>query len=160
MANRSYLSNSNKVSERKEEDEESSQKTKNPPRINLKGKNIMELAEEFDDIIEEEEEEPRSQLSNYVLVTCFVFICITNILVNVDHGCIPAATVTIKRDLGLDNASLGVLGSVVYVGLLVGSFASPPIFHCFPVKYIILCCILFNTVCLIGFTLFVDFFIL
>jgi len=100
------------------------------------------------------------QLSNSIQIFWFVVIWITNILVNVDHGWIPACTVTLKKDLNLDNASLGVLGSVVYWGLLLGSFTSPPIFHHFNVKSIILCCILFNMFCLIGFTQFSDFVIL
>lgn len=155
-----FYSNSNKVSERREEDEESSQKTKDPPRINLKNKNILELCDDIDNIIEEEEEQPQPLLSDMGLKIVFVFICITNVLVNVDHGWIPACTVTIKRDLGLDNASLGLLGSVVYVGLLLGSFTSPPIFHMLSVKYIILICILFNAICLVGFTMFSNFYVL
>jgi hypothetical protein len=164
LKNKSFLSYSNKVSEQKEEDEESSQKTKTPPPLNFESKNIIELCDQFDEIAEEESDRGtkklEAKLSYSGLVFWFVVICITNVLVNVDHGCIPAATVTIKRDLELDNASLGILGAVVYWGLLAGSFTSPPIFLHFPVKSIILCCILFNMVCLVGFTLFVDFFIL
>jgi len=53
---------------------------------------------------------------------------------------------TLKEDLGIDNASLGVLGSVVYVGLLIGSFAAPPVFHKIPIKCIILFCYVLNAV--------------
>ena len=50
-------------------------------------------------------------------------ICwITNVMVNFDHGVIPAASKEIKQDLLLKDAHLGYLGTLVYVGLLVGSF--------------------------------------
>ena len=114
---KSYLSTSNKVSERKEEEEVSSGKGAPKPALKFENANIMDLVDHFDEIIEEESEsikKPDIQSSSPWLLICFMVICTTNILVNVDHGCIPAATVTIKRDLHLDNASLGVLGSVVF----------------------------------------------
>lgn len=58
--NKSFFSDSNKVSERKEEDEESSQKTK-PPKLNFKSKKLLELCEDFDEIIEETEVPPSKQ---------------------------------------------------------------------------------------------------
>ncbi|CAI2366801.1 unnamed protein product [Moneuplotes crassus] len=152
----------NKISERREEEEESS----------LLSKGLSQKKNDDDiigkiELLDKVDEEP-SKMTHTVdkssmsasHIFCFVVICITNILVNVDHGCIPACTVTIKKDLGLDNASLGLLGSAVYCGLLAGSFTSPPTFHHFCVKNIILVCILFNMVCLIGFTLVRDFFVL
>lgn len=68
LKNKSYLSYSNKVSERKEEDEESSQLTKQPrKKIDFESKNIIELCDQFDDIIEEEsqfdQKEPEKKLS-------------------------------------------------------------------------------------------------
>lgn len=41
-------------------------------------------------------------------------------MINVDHGILPACTKEVKRDLHLDNANLGLLGSLVYVGLVLG----------------------------------------
>lgn len=115
LKNRSLLSFSNVVSERKEEDEESSQVSKPKSKQKQPEKNILDLCEEFDEIVEEKEGNKEAPgLKDWVMITVFVVICVTNILVNVDHGCIPACTVTIKRDLDLDNASLGVLGAVVY----------------------------------------------
>lgn len=57
-----------KVSERKEEEEESSQKSKIPPRLSFKNKNILDLCEQFDDIIEEEEEKQIPQRSRAGLI--------------------------------------------------------------------------------------------
>lgn len=51
----------------------------------------------------------------------FVLIFLTNLLINVDHGSLPAATLNIKSDLNIDNVKLGVLGSLVYLGLTFGT---------------------------------------
>jgi len=45
-------------------------------------------------------------------------------MVNFDHGIVPAASKEIKQDLLLTDVKLGILGSLVYVGLLVGSVAA------------------------------------
>ena len=41
-------------------------------------------------------------------------------MVNVDHGILPAATTEVRKDLGLNNVDLGILGSLVYLGLVGG----------------------------------------
>ena len=52
----------------------------------------------------------------------FILIIITNLIINMDHGTIPAATSEIKKDLNIDDASLGVFGSLVFFGNLLGTF--------------------------------------
>ena len=58
-----------------------------------------------------------------MLVFVFAIIFMINLLINIDHGVIPAATTKLKDDLNLDNSSLGLLGSVVYFGLTIGKIA-------------------------------------
>lgn len=41
-------------------------------------------------------------------------------MINVDHGILPACTTELREDLHLDNANLGLLGSLVYAGLVLG----------------------------------------
>lgn len=41
-------------------------------------------------------------------------------MINVDHGILPAATTVMKEDLDLTNVDLGILGSLVYLGLVLG----------------------------------------
>jgi len=41
-------------------------------------------------------------------------------LVNVDHGAIPAATKVLKDELSLNNKQLGSLGSIVFIGIVTG----------------------------------------
>jgi hypothetical protein len=56
---------------------------------------------------------------NYV----FVFIVILNICANLDQGFLPAATEEFKKDFGTDSSSLlGLYGSAVFLGYLMGNF--------------------------------------
>ena len=50
-----------------------------------------------------------------------IFMFFLDILINVDHGALPAALVALKHDVGLVDVQLGSLGSLVFVGLLFGS---------------------------------------
>jgi len=67
----------------------------------------------------------------------FLLIFYLNILVNVDHGAIPAATTVLKRELNLDNVALGTIGSIVYLGLVLGAISAGPIFANYSSKWII-----------------------
>jgi hypothetical protein len=50
----------------------------------------------------------------------FVFIIFVNIFINFDHGYFPAATEEFKRDFHIDESMLGIFGSAVYLGNLIG----------------------------------------
>ena len=52
----------------------------------------------------------------------FTILVITNLIINMDHGTIPAATSEIKRDLKVDDDTLGIFGSLVYLGNLIGKY--------------------------------------
>lgn len=67
----------------------------------------------------------------------FLLIFYLNILVNVDHGAIPAATTVLKRELNLNNVALGTIGSIVYLGLVLGAISAGPIFSNYSSKWII-----------------------
>jgi hypothetical protein len=41
-------------------------------------------------------------------------------MINVDHGILPACTAEVRDDLMLNNADLGLIGSIVYLGLVIG----------------------------------------
>ena len=53
----------------------------------------------------------------------FGVIFFTNLMVNMDHGIFPACTEEIRRDINIPNTSLGIMGSIVYLGLVVGKDA-------------------------------------
>jgi hypothetical protein len=51
----------------------------------------------------------------------FGVIFITNLLINVDHGILPACTGELRNDLGFSTINIGILGSLVYLGLVLGN---------------------------------------
>lgn len=90
-------------------------------------------------------------LSREVRTLLFVHVFISNLIINIDHGVMPAAVPVLKRDLGLSNASLGLLGSLVYLGLTFGSIASSPLFNLINAKYVIGSSLLLNAVAMLVF---------
>jgi len=124
--------------------------------LNLNGL-TKEPAEVFHKMIENEK---GPQLNPRILKLFFMLMVFINILVNCEHGCIPAATINIREMLDGDNMKLGTLGSVVYIGLLIGSFTAPPTFHNLSAKLIISICLMGNAVFLLIFSLVKHFWIL
>jgi sugar phosphate permease len=53
--------------------------------------------------------------------TLFVFVCILELLLNMDAGVLPATISHIMTEFGLEYASAGSLGSLVYFGLVLSS---------------------------------------
>ena len=46
-------------------------------------------------------------------------------LINLDHGAMPAANVYIKKDFSIDEAQIGLLMALVFLGFIFGSFITP-----------------------------------
>ena len=75
-------------------------------------------AERAHELVDEEfgKEYPESELyRTFLLLFC------GNVLVNADHGALPAASEEIKAKMGLENVGFGALGTLVYAGLTLGS---------------------------------------
>lgn len=83
----------------------------------------------------------------------FIIFILTNILVNLDHGIIPSATGALKRDLKLNDSELGLFGSLVFVGNIIGSMISVSLINNFNRKHLIIICLILCGICLYGFTL-------
>ena len=67
-------------------------------------------------------------LTNQVLMIVnrkFLYIVhlITNNVINLDHGIIPACSSQLRAELMIDDVSLGLLGSIVFLGIVLGSIA-------------------------------------
>ena len=62
-------------------------------------------------------EESASPIQLKILFGVFFF---TNLMVNLDHGIFPACTEEVRQDIGIPNTALGIMGSIVYLGLVVG----------------------------------------
>lgn len=93
----------------------------------------------------------------------FGVIFFTNLMVNMDHGIFPACTEEVRRDIGIPNTQLGIMGSIVYLGLVVGkpdqcpSFAGSmcaiPVLNNMNTKFVMTICLLANAASLFLFTI-------
>ena len=75
---------------------------------------------------------------------------------NVDHGTLPAAIRKIKEDLNIDYENIGLLGSLVFFGNLIGSLISFWIIKRFHRKYILIIFLTLNIICLLAFQEFTN----
>lgn len=76
------------------------------------------------------------ELNPTVLNLIFIHIFTANIIINFDHGIIPAALTELKEDLNITNTNIGILGSLVYLGLTLGALITAPTFKMFNPKYV------------------------
>ena len=82
----------------------------------------------------------------------FLFVII-NLLMNFDHGTIPAATEQIRNFIDLTNSELGLFGSFVFIGVIIGSLISMTIINTFNRKYILMICLILCGISLFIFTI-------
>lgn len=82
----------------------------------------------------------------------FLLIFFINILINVDHGALPAGAKTLQEELGLDQTSFGAIGSLVYLGLVLGAISAGPIFSSYSSKWVIVVSIIISSFFLYMFT--------
>lgn len=75
--------------------------------------------------------------SNKINKLVLVYIFYLDILVNIDHGAMPAALSDISKDLEMATAKLGLMGSMVFFGLFIGSLSASVFFYRFSYKSII-----------------------
>ena len=50
--------------------------------------------------------------------TLFVFLCLLQLIMNFDSGIVPASLTALKKEFDMTDTELGLLGSLVYVGLV------------------------------------------
>ena len=94
----------------------------------------------------------RRPYSKYRRKLIFILICIINILINCDHGAIPAGTTELKEAKNLSNIQLGTIGSLVYLGLVLGSISGGFIFSTYSSKWVIIISLLASCAFLYFFT--------
>jgi fucose permease len=78
------------------------------------------------------------------LMIIFMTLFLLNALNNIDHGAIPAITPVLKEDLNLNSQQLGFLGSLVFLGVTVGSIIATFILEKLSYKSIISISVFFN----------------
>jgi hypothetical protein len=95
----------------------------------------------------------------------FAFIIAVNIFINFDHGYFPAATEEFKKDFNMNSSMLGLFGSAVYFGNLlgkydirnhIGSFMVISIIDRFNRKFQFIFFLFLNSVALYTFTLYYN----
>ena len=97
--------------------------------------------------------------SSKVRYSLFAIIFLSNVLINIDHGSLPGGAEGIKYKANMNNWSFGVLGSVVYLGLTLGSaVASASLSQGSLIKPILATTLFLNSACLYGFTTTSDFY--
>ena len=81
-------------------------------------------------------------------------------MINIDHGIMPAAASTLRLDLNTSDTELGLLGSYVFLGLVLGSLVAMPAFNYLNTKFILVTATILNCGFLILFTLNVPYWVL
>ena len=82
----------------------------------------------------------------------FILYLISNILISMDHGSIPAS-VNELRQLTTYDQSIGLFGSLVYFGSILGSLISFSLINTWDIKLLILISFLGNSICLFTFVI-------
>lgn len=77
---------------------------------------------------------PLPRRKRWLIFSIFVIL---NIMINVDHGTVPAATEEIKKDLNINDEQLGLFGSLVYLGNMFGSLVSLTLINKLNRKYLL-----------------------
>lgn len=62
------------------------------------------------------------------LFLIFLLNFLSSVLVNVDYGSLPGCSENVKAKFKTDNFGFGVLGTVVYAGLVCGSAIGTKVF--------------------------------
>jgi len=82
----------------------------------------------------------------------FILIFLVNILINCDHGAIPAGTKELKEAKKISNMQLGIIGSLVYLGLVLGSISGGYIFSTYSSKWVVINSLIASCIFLYFFT--------
>lgn len=95
-----------------------------------------------------------------IIYGIFVLVFLSNVFINVDHGTLPGCSNEIMADLGMAPWEFGILGSIVYGGLTLGSAVSTGVFSQSKwVKPALVLTLFFNGITLWVFTLSKSFYI-
>jgi sugar phosphate permease len=96
-----------------------------------------------------------------VIYSVFTLLFVTNIMINVDHGSLPGCFNAIKEKLDVGNLGFGILGSIVFVGLIFGSIAASGLFSQGDwIKPTLILALTLNAISLYAFTLSNSFYLM
>lgn len=84
----------------------------------------------------------------------FIVVFLANVLINIDHGTLPACFEQLMKKLDMNHFKYGILGSFVFGGLMVGSVVSTALYSKGEyIKKTLIVSMVLLIVCLVGFTL-------
>ena len=132
------------------EEDELSIRSLNSEEINFKLEEEFEQARIHDLI----DAEFNKTYKERVLYMVFLLNFVSSVMVNIDHGSLPACTTEVKYKLKIENLGFGALGTIVYAGLTLGSLFGTKVYaNSLYIKPILSVSLSFNAVCLVAFTL-------
>ena len=119
--------------------------------INKKSNNNKKVIKdsEYDDIIDQENLIELSLKGRNIV---FILYLISNILISMDHGSIPASINELRQLTSYDQ-SIGLFGSLVYFGNILGSMLFFNLINTLNRKLLLLISLLGNSVCLFTFVI-------
>ena len=87
--------------------------------------------------LRKKEQDPVTLLDRRIVNLSFCLILFLNLIINIDHGVMPAGAISIKEYLGISNTEYGLLGSIVFFGLVLGSLAATFVFNNISTKLVL-----------------------
>ena len=87
----------------------------------------------------------------------FALIFFLNLIINIDHGVMPAGAIAIKGYLGVSNTEYGLLGSIVFFGLVLGSLAASFVYNTVNTKAVLFSIMSLNAIAQLVFTMTTDY---
>jgi predicted MFS family arabinose efflux permease len=115
--------------------------------------NCLSYQDNYDDLkLLKTRRKSEKTLSKKIRWMIFLVFFLTNALCNLDHGSIPACITEIQQYLNADKNTIGLLGSLVFLGNFFGSIFSLTIINYINRKVLLLCSLILNAICLYTFT--------
>ena len=119
---------------------------------NFNSQIIEEESKQSHNLTKEKSQSNIFELNRKIRWFLFFLFAMLNLLMNFDHGTVPAATEQLKNYLNLSDSELGLFGSLVFIGVIIGSLISLSIINTFNRKYILLIFLMLCGLFLILFT--------
>ena len=82
----------------------------------------------------------------------FCIIFFMNLIINIDHGVMPAGAIVIKEYIDVSNTEYGLLGSIVFAGLVLGSLAATVVYNNVNPKVVLATVMALNALSQLAFT--------
>ena len=86
----------------------------------------------------------------------FLLLFLALFAARTDQGVIPAIATTLKKQFNMNSVSIGSLGSMVFLGSVVGSLIAIPLLDLIPTKLALMSCLFWQSLALFSFTFSTD----